>query len=95
VLTITPDVYVPMLTGREPNRAGKIRCPLHAGGREHTPSFHVYPDAERGWTCFGCSRGGTIVDLAGLLYAIAPRGRGYHEILERLEHELGTARAGA
>lgn len=36
------------------------RCPLpdHA---DENPSFYLYPDGR--WWCFGCSRGGDVVDL--------------------------------
>ena len=40
------------------------------------------------WRCFGCNRGGGVIDLAAALYGIDPRGRGYWRlrdlILERL-----------
>ena len=35
-------------------------CPLHG---EKTPSLKVYADPQRGWHCFGCGRGGTVIDL--------------------------------
>jgi len=35
---IDPRHYVHVLTGREPNRAGKIRCPFH---EDRTPSLHA------------------------------------------------------
>jgi hypothetical protein len=41
-----------------------VRCPLpdHAYA-----SCQVYAEAEQGWWCFGCARGGHIYDLASLL----------------------------
>jgi hypothetical protein len=80
LLTVSPILYVEVLTGRVPGWDGKVRCPFHAGGEERTPSLHAYEDAEAGWTCFGCGRGGTIIDLGAALYGIEPRGRGYWEV---------------
>ncbi len=85
---ISPQEYVPALTGRPLGRDGKVRCPFHGDGQERTPSLHVYPDPEKGWTCFGCGRGGTIIDLGALRYGIEPRGRGYHDLRRRLATEL-------
>lgn len=85
--------YVPALTGRSPNREGKTTCPSHGGGQERTPSLHVYP-GDGGWYCYGCERGGGIIDLGALLYGIEPRGAGFHEIRRRLVTALlGSAAA--
>ena len=35
-------------------------CPFH---EERTPSFHIYPDQNRGW-CFGCNEGGDVIFIA-------------------------------
>lgn len=45
--------------GMEANRAGFMCCPFH---QEKTPSLKIYPDA-RGWHCFGCHAGGSVVDF--------------------------------
>ena len=71
LLTITPAEYFRVLTGREPNRAGKLRCPLHP---DDTPSLHVYLTPERGWHCYGCGAGGSIYDLAAALWGYRTRG---------------------
>lgn len=34
-------------------------CPFHD---ERTPSFHIYPNENRGW-CFGCNQGGNVIDI--------------------------------
>lgn len=73
LLAIPPPVYVLAFTGRELDRDGKIACPL-PGHEDHSPSFHVYADAERGWRCYGCERGGSIYDLARELSGIGDRG---------------------
>jgi hypothetical protein len=77
--------YVPILIGRELGRDNKISCPFHEDWR---PSFHCYEDAESGWYCFQCTRGGGIVDFGALLYGIEPRGAGFHEIRRRLAADL-------
>jgi hypothetical protein len=77
--------YVPALTGRELGRDGKILCPFH---EERTPSLHCYERPEDGWSCFGCSRGGSIVDFGAALYGIEPRGASFHEIRRRLAADL-------
>lgn len=87
--------YIPRLTGREVSRDGKTRCPWHGGGEERTPSLHAYPDPSRGWFCFGCETGGSIIDFGARLWGIDPRGRGYHEIVERLAAALGVSLAEA
>lgn len=71
---LAPDVYVQRLTGQAVGRSRKVRCPLHD---DDTPSLHVYPEAERGWFCFGCGRGGTVYDLAAALWDRDLRGRGF------------------
>lgn len=44
-------------------------CPLHG---ERTPSLRLYEDAERGWYCWGCHRGGDAVALYAGLYHLEP-----------------------
>lgn len=77
--------YAPLLTGREVGRDGKMCCPFH---EDRTPSLHAYSAPERGWVCYGCQRGGSIIDFGAALYDIAPRGRGFHEIRRRLASDL-------
>jgi hypothetical protein len=85
--SIPPPVYFEALTGETPCRDGKVRCPL-PDHEDRTPSCHVYDDPAQGFYCFGCNRGGTIIDLGAALWSIEPRGAGYHQIRERIEHEL-------
>jgi hypothetical protein len=85
---IPPDVYVEALTGEEVPRNGYLRCPL-PGHEDRTPSFQVLNSH---WRCFGCNRGGGVIDLAAGLYGIEPRGRGYQEIRRRLTADLGLRR---
>jgi len=73
--------YVRVLTGREPDRAGKVLCPFHS---ERTPSMQLYEDGS--FYCFGrgCGRGGTLIDFAAHLWGITPRGEGFVELCGRL-----------
>jgi hypothetical protein len=86
--TIPASEYVPLLTGREIGRDGKVTCPFHAGGQERTPSLHAYGDPELGWYCYGCDQGGDIITLASMLYGIEPRGAGFHTLRRRIASEL-------
>lgn len=47
------------------NPNGFACCPLHG---ERTASLKVYADPRRGWHCFGCGRGGTVIDLGMALW---------------------------
>ncbi len=74
---LAPELYVQRLTGQTVGRSRKVHCPLH---EDKTPSLHVYPDARRGWFCFGCGRGGTVYDLAAALWGRELRCRGFAEL---------------
>ena len=82
LLAIPAATYVPALTGRQPNRAGKVCCPFHDDG---TPSLQLY---EHGWYCFACRVGGSIYDLGALLFGIDTRGHQFLQLRERLATEL-------
>jgi hypothetical protein len=92
---IAPPVYFEALTGLVPDRDGKVCCPL-PGHDDSTPSCHIYDDAEAGWHCFGCGRGGTVYTLAALLggYALPLRGGDFLAVREVLLEHL-TVRAAA
>lgn len=87
LLAIPAADYVHVLTGRTPNRAGKILCPLHS---EREPSLQIYADGT--FYCFGstCRKGGTIFDFAAHLWLTSQsrdvplRGRRFIEVRERL-----------
>lgn len=53
--------------GFTPNRAGFIKCPFHTGDR--MASLKVYPGG-RGFHCFACNRGGSVVDFVAQLYGV-------------------------
>lgn len=84
---IPAETYFHLLAGLEPDRTGKVKCPI-PDHPDRTPSCHLY---ERDWTCYGCGRGGTIYHLAGHLWGLEPRGDGFKEIRRRLQAELGVA----
>jgi hypothetical protein len=84
LFAIGAEIYVPALSGCEPGPDWKIHCPFHDDAE---PSLHIY-DAGRGWFCFGCRRGGTIIDFASHLWGLEPRGEGFFEIRQRVAEEL-------
>ena len=59
--------------GFYPNRSGYIPCPFH---NEKTASLKIY-DGQGGWHCFGCHRGGSVIDfvaeMEGLSFGVACR----------------------
>jgi hypothetical protein len=81
LLTIPPDIYVPVLAGAELGRDHKVRCPIH---KDRTPSLHAYPTPEQGWFCFGCRRGGSIFDLASYVWQLQTKGPEFRELKARL-----------
>lgn len=54
--------------GFEPNRAGYIKCPFHA---DKTASLRVYKEPGRGFHCFGCGAGSTVIDFVMRLFDIS------------------------
>ena len=46
---------------REITRFGYARCPLHD---EEIPSLKLYDRPEEGWYCWGCGRGGDLIEYA-------------------------------
>ena len=68
LLAIPAERYVRALTGREPNRAGKVSCPFHD---DSNPSLQLYADGS--WYCFACTVGGTVYDFAARLWGSRPR----------------------
>lgn len=83
---VDPAVYVQRLTGQVVGRSRKVRCPLHD---DRVPSLHVYPDSARGWYCFGCRRGGSVYDLAALLWRRPTRGAEFAALRRDLQRLLG------
>lgn len=54
------------LYGIHVDRAGFACCPFHG---EKTASLKVY-DGDRGWHCFGCHKGGSVIDFVMELYGL-------------------------
>jgi CHC2 zinc finger len=91
LLSIPAPVYVEALAGLIPGRDGKVACPFH---EDRTPSLHVY-EGDGGWYCFGCGRGGSVIDFAAELFGIEPRGEGFRQLRERIAARLLSAEVAA
>ena len=63
--------------GFPPNRSGYIRCPFHD---EKTPSLRM---KEKYWKCYGCGKGGTVIDFVMQLFEI-----NFTQALVRLNHDF-------
>lgn len=73
------------------NRHGEALCPFHP---DTNKSLKIYSDPARGWHCFGCGKGGTVIDFAMLWYGIT-----FKQAIIRLDADFGlglplNARAG-
>lgn len=68
------------ITGEEVPRHGRVTCPF-PGHDDRNPACSV---RESDWRCFACNKGGTIIDLAAIVFEIEPTGAGYFEIRDRL-----------
>lgn len=82
LLEIAPRHYIERLSGRTVGRDRKVHCPFHD---DRSPSLHVFDEPERGWFCFGCGRGGSIYDFAGLLWRRDLRGLEFLRLRSELE----------
>ena len=67
--------------GFTPNRAGFIHCPFHPGDRD--ASLKIYPN-NRGWNCFGCGKGGSVIDFVKELC-----GAEFNEAIRIIDNEFG------
>ena len=65
--------------GLQINRAGFAVCPFHG---DKDASLKIYKGG-RGWYCFGCHKGGDVINLASLYY-----GLGFKETLQRLNDDF-------
>jgi hypothetical protein len=62
------------------------RCPL-PDHEDRSPSFVVYP-GNGGWWCFGCLRGGDVIDLARFAWGIDRADVAAAEVLMGFGHEV-------
>jgi hypothetical protein len=84
LLAIPAATYVHALTGRQPNRAGKIRCVFHD---DRNPSLQLYDDGT--WYCYGaCRTGGSVYDFASRWWGLDTRGHQFLTLRQRLADEL-------
>lgn len=72
-------------------RGEASRCPLP----DHDDRFPSCGVKERFWRCNRCDKGGSLIDLGAAIYGIEPRGRGFHDIRQRLLADLGMDEARA
>ena len=67
--------------GFEIKRGRFINCPFHSG--DQTASLKVYPGG-RGWHCFGCGAGGSVIDFVMRLFDLQ-----FGQALLRLDNDFG------
>lgn len=67
--------------GLHPDRSGFLQCPFHQGDRHG--SLKIYPGG-KGWHCFGCQRGGSVIDFAMQLFGIS-----FSQAVVRLNADFG------
>lgn len=63
------------------DKAGFAVCPLHG---DHDASLKVY-DNGRGWVCYGCHKGGDVINLAMGLYGV-----GFQDAIRKLNEEFNV-----
>ena len=66
--------------GLNVNAKGFALCPFHG---DSDASLKIYEDG-RGWCCYGCHRGGDVINLASAWY-----GTGFRETLRRIDQDFG------
>lgn len=62
------------------NSRGFMVCPFH---QEDTPSFKVYSDNQK-WKCFGCGKGGSVIDFVMALFNI-----NFRQAVIRIDNDFG------
>jgi hypothetical protein len=85
--------YYRAITGREPRRDGKVRCPNPAHEDRH-PSAQLYPGAGAGWYCFACQAGGGAADMVAATHGYptgsALRGEHFNRCVAELRRIFGV-----
>lgn len=64
---LVPMTQAAPFYGLEVRGDGFCRCPFHG---EKTASMKVY-DGERGWHCYGCHEGGSVIDFVMKLFGLS------------------------
>ena len=64
---LVPMTVAAPFYGVEVGAGGFCRCPFHG---EKTGSMKVY-DGDRGWHCFGCHAGGSVIDFVMKLFGLS------------------------
>lgn len=64
------------------NHSGFAYCPFHE--ERKSPSLKVYADSARGWHCFGCGAGGSVIDFAMAYWGIS-----FRQAVARLDDLFG------
>ena len=72
--------------GFHPDRSGFIKCPFHSG--DNHGSLKIYPD-HRGWHCFGCGAGGSVIDFTMRLFDI-----NFRQAVVRMDADFGLGLIG-
>lgn len=89
-----PADYYRVITGLEPMRDGRIRCPSATHEDRH-PSAKLYGGEEAGWYCFACQAGGRAPDLVAALRGwptgAALRDEMFRECIAELQRLFGVA----
>lgn len=65
--------------GLKINRAGFAVCPFHG---DTDASLKIYK-GDKGWCCFGCHRGGDVINMASLYYGLP-----FRDTLQRLNDDF-------
>lgn len=74
-----PAIQAARALGLNPDAHGFCKCPIHG---EKTGSMKLYP-GNRGWYCFGCHTGGSVIDLV-----MECNGMTLHSAVEYLNDEF-------
>ena len=80
VKCLVPMSEVVKRYGFQPNRAGFISCPFHP---EKTASLKIFPN-NRGWHCFGCNAGGSVIDFVEKLFSV-----GFMDAIRIIDRDFG------
>jgi hypothetical protein len=82
--SVEPRVYFEALAGVTVPPSGWVNCPL-PHHEDRNPSCQVLSTH---WRCFGCGKGGGVIELASELHGIAPKGRGFWRLRDLIVEAL-------